>query len=146
LLRGEPMTIFGDGEQQRAFTHVGDVAPLIAESVEAAGARNQVFNVGADVPFTVNRLAEVVAGAMGKPLEVRHLQARNEVKIAFSDHSKAERVFGKRPKVPLEEGIARMAQWVKAHGARESCVFKNIEILKNLPPSWQNATLGAAVG
>jgi UDP-glucose 4-epimerase len=146
LLRGEPMTIFGDGEQQRAFTHVGDVAPLIAESVEVPDARNQIFNVGADVPFTVNRLAQVVASAMGKPLNVKHLDARNEVRIAFSDHSKAERVFGKRPKVALEDGIGRMAEWVKAHGARESCVFKDVEILKNLPPSWLRATLGASAG
>src|SRR4030095_8055937 len=52
LLKGEAMTVFGDGEQQRAFTHINDVAPVIAESVNYPGARNQVFNVGADVPFT----------------------------------------------------------------------------------------------
>src|ERR1700747_2803297 len=63
LLRGEPMSIFGDGEQQRAFTHVRDVAPLIAESVDVEAARNQVFNVGADVPFTVNELSKVIAEA-----------------------------------------------------------------------------------
>src|SRR6185437_14561446 len=54
ILRGEPMTIFGDGAQVRAFTHVQDVAPLIADSVGLCAARNQVFNVGADVPYTVN--------------------------------------------------------------------------------------------
>src|SRR6202167_1552090 len=61
LLRGEPMTIFGDGTQQRAFTHINDVAPIIAASGELLTARNQVFNVGADRPYTVNELAEVVA-------------------------------------------------------------------------------------
>src|SRR6202008_3880803 len=65
LLKGEPMTIFGDGEQERAFTHVGDVAPLIAASVDFPEARNEVFNVGADIPFTVNKLARVVAAALG---------------------------------------------------------------------------------
>src|SRR5579863_9959648 len=64
LMKGEPMTIFGDGEQQRAFTHVRDVAPIIAASGELAAARNQVFNVGADVPHTVNQLARIVADAM----------------------------------------------------------------------------------
>src|SRR3984957_18182407 len=97
LLRGEPMTIFGDGLQQRAFTHIDDVAPIIAASVDVGGARNQVFNVGADVPHTVNVLAEVVAEAMGKRCEINHLDPRNEGKIAFSDHSKAERVLGKCP-------------------------------------------------
>jgi UDP-glucose 4-epimerase len=136
LLRGEPMTIFGDGLQQRAFTHIDDVAPIIAASVDVGGARNQVFNVGADVPHTVNALAEVVAEAMGKRCEINHLDPRNEVKIAFSDHSKAERVFGKRTKTSLQEGIRGMAAWVRDHGARESCIFEGIEVMRNLPPSW----------
>src|SRR4029077_6467299 len=56
LLKDEPMTIFGDGQQERAFTHVNDVAPLIADCINIPAACNQVFNVGADVPFTVNYL------------------------------------------------------------------------------------------
>jgi UDP-glucose 4-epimerase len=136
ILKSEPMTIFGDGEQQRAFTHIDDVAPIIADAVNAPGAVNEIFNVGADVPFTVNELAQTVAGAMGAELRVEHLPPRNEVKIAFSNHSKAERAFGNRQKILLQDGIRRMAEWVKAHGARESSIFDNIEIARNLPPSW----------
>jgi UDP-glucose 4-epimerase len=136
LMKGEPMTIFGDGEQQRAFTHINDVAPLIADSAELPAASNKVFNVGADVPYTVNHLAQVVADAMGKECKTAHLDPRNEVKIAFSDHSRAEGVFGTRKKVSLEEGIQGMAAWVNEHGSRESSVFEDIEIPKNLPPSW----------
>jgi UDP-glucose 4-epimerase len=144
LLKGESMTIFGDGEQQRAFTHISDVAPVIAESVDVPAARNEILNVGADVAFTVNHLARVVAEAMGCECRVKHLEPRNEVKLAFSDHSKADRIFGKKPKLSLEEGIRRMAQWVKVHGARESSVFKDIEIMKNLPTSWLKSTRGTA--
>ena len=136
LLRGEPMTIFGDGLQQRAFTHIDDVAPIIAESVNVPSARNQIFNVGADVPHTVNELAKVVSEAMGKPCHVNHLDPRNEVKIAFSDHSKAERAFGKREKTTLSEGVGAMAAWVREHGARESSIFEGIEVARNMPPSW----------
>lgn len=136
LLRGEPLTIFGDGTQQRAFTHVNDVAPIIADSVSIPAARNQVFNVGADVPYMVNVLARIVAQTLGRPCEVRHLEARNEVKVAFSDHTKAEVVFGKRQKTSLEDGIRMMAEWVKEHGARESSIFESIEISKNMPNSW----------
>ncbi len=136
LLQGKSMTIFGDGSQQRAFTHIDDIAPLIAASVENPAARNQIFNVGADTPHSINELATVVAHAMGTPCKIEHLDARNEVKIAFSDHSKAERVFGTRGKVPLETGVRKMADWVKKHGARESSTFENIEIERNLPPSW----------
>lgn len=136
LLKGEPMTVFGDGAQQRAFTHIDDVAPIIASCVDFPEARNQVFNVGADVPYTVNELARITAEAMGKECKVAHLDPRNEVKIAFSDHERAERVFGARKKTSLEAGITAMAAWVKTHGARESNVFEEIEIAKNMPPSW----------
>jgi UDP-glucose 4-epimerase len=136
LLRGEPMSIFGDGTQMRAFTHISDVAPVIARSVDHPSARNQVFNVGADVPYTVNNLAQVVAKVMGRECRVEYLDARKEVKIAFSDHSKVEAVFGNQEKTPLEAGIRKMAEWVKEHGARESSVFEDIEITKNLPRSW----------
>jgi UDP-glucose 4-epimerase len=136
LLKGEPMTIFGDGTQQRAFTHIDDVAPIIANSVTTPAARNQIFNVGADVPYTVNELAGLVADAMGKECRTLHLDPRNEVKVAFSDHSKAQRVFGTGRKVALPEGLRAMAEWVRQHGARESSVFENIEVPKNMPSSW----------
>jgi len=75
LLKGEPMTIFGDGNQQRAFTYIADVAPIIAASVRHPEARGQVFNVGADVPYTVNELARVVAEAMGAQCRIEHLES-----------------------------------------------------------------------
>jgi UDP-glucose 4-epimerase len=140
LLKGEPMTIFGDGTQQRAFTHVDDVAPLIAESANIPAARNAIFNVGADVPYTVNELASCVADAMGKECRIKYLDARNEVKVALSDHGKARQVFGTGRKVALSDGIRSMAEWVKQHGARESNVFDNIEIAKNMPRSWAALT------
>jgi UDP-glucose 4-epimerase len=136
LLRGEPMTIFGDGTQMRAFTHISDVAPIVAGCVNYPSARNQIFNVGADVPYTVNDVARVVADAMGKQPQIVHLDSRNEVKIAFSDHIKAEVVFGTSEKTSLKSGVRAMAQWVENHGAREGGLFKEIEVSKNMPPSW----------
>jgi UDP-glucose 4-epimerase len=137
ILQGQPMTIFGDGEQTRAFSYIDDVAPVIARAAELDGARNEIFNVGADKPYTVNLLAENVAKAMGVKKDVVYLQARNEVVHAFSDHSKVERVFDYSPEIDLEEGITRMADWVKQHGARQSQEFDEIEIEKKLPPSWR---------
>ncbi len=139
ILRAEPMTIFGDGTQIRAFTHINDVAPTIARAVDVPAARNQVFNIGADVPYTVNDLAAIVAEAMAATCKVVHLDSRNEVKAAFSDHSKAEEVFGKRPQTTLQGGIRAMADWVNAHGARESSIFEEIEVMKNMPASWARA-------
>ncbi len=65
ILQGHPMTVFGDGTQTRAFSYIGDVAPIIAAAAETPAAYNQVFNIGADQAYSVNALAEAVAGAMG---------------------------------------------------------------------------------
>ena len=136
LMRGEPLTVFGDGEQTRAFSYIADVAPAIAASIDTPEAYNEVFNVGADKPYTVNELARSVMTAMGMDGEIRHLPARNEVLDAFADHSKARRVFGSGEAVPLQEGLDRMAGWAKQVGPRRGEKFGDIELTRGLPPVW----------
>jgi UDP-glucose 4-epimerase len=136
VLQGQPMTIFGDGTQTRAFSYIDDVAPLIACAPLTPAAINQVFNVGADTPYAVNDLAQTVADAFGVTCNIRHLAARNEVVHAFSDHSKACGAFHPPSPVDLTTGIARMAQWVKQRGPATPVEFTNIELSKNLPASW----------
>jgi UDP-glucose 4-epimerase len=136
-LQGQPMTVFGDGLQTRAFSHVDDVAPLIARAPQVAAARNEVFNVGADTPYTVLELAGEVAAALGVERQVEHLPARNEVVHAFADHGKVRRVFSPPPPIDLRTGIRRMADWVRSRGPARPVTFSDIEITKNLPPSWR---------
>jgi UDP-glucose 4-epimerase len=136
ILQGLPMTIFGDGEQQRNFTYISEVAPVIARAPFTPKARNQIFNIGADTPYTVNALAKHVAKAMGVAPKITHLPPRNEVVIAYSDHSKCQDVFGASKAVGLEDGLARMATWARDVGMRKSTAFEDIEILRGLPPSW----------
>lgn len=137
LLKDEPMPIFGNGEQTRAFTHIQDVALPIAESVHFPAARNETFNIGCDKPVSVKALANLVNAAMHSTEQPRllWLPARNEVQHAFSSHSKLRKVFAMRMSdcVTLEDGLRDMAAWVKQHGARESKPFEAIEITKNLP-------------
>jgi UDP-glucose 4-epimerase len=137
LLQGRPMTVFGDGTQKRAFTYIGDVAPVLARAIELPAARNQIFNVGADTPCTVNELARAVAGVMGVDARIEYLPARHEVLEAYSSHDKINRVFGAAPPSPLLAGLERMAAWVRLHGARESQDFGEIEITRNLPAGWR---------
>jgi UDP-glucose 4-epimerase len=138
IMRGEPMSIFGDGEQTRAFSYVSDVVRPIAVSPDTPGARGEIFNVGADQPWSVNDLADLVRQEMGTPDHpIKHLDARNEVVHAFSDHSKAMGVFGETEPVRLPEGLRRMCEWAQAEGPRETKPFTGIEIEKNLPPSWR---------
>ncbi len=136
IMQKEPMTIFGDGNQKRAFSYIDDVARPIARSIKIPQAYRQVFNIGADTPYTVNHLAEMVAQAFGVKPSVRHLPKRNEVDEAYSDHAKAKEILSASLQISLQEGIARMAAWAKKHGARKSKEFQDIEIRKNLPPSW----------
>lgn len=136
ILQDKPMSVFGDGTQTRAFSYIGDLSPIMAEAIDNSGAYNQIFNIGADQPYSVNQLAIAVAQAMGKSPVVNYLPARNEVQDAYSSHAKVERVFGVRQKFTLEQGLEKMADWVKLHGARQSTKFKNIEIEKNFPKAW----------
>ncbi len=138
VLRGEPMSVFGDGTQQRAFSYVGDIVGPIATAAWTESAFGGVFNIGADRPYSVNELTSAVAQAMGKNSHpVIHLEARNEVHIAYSDHSKVRSVFGCTTDTTLAEGLERMARWVNSVGARCSGTFEEIEVTRNLPPSWQ---------
>ncbi|MGI2906908.1 NAD-dependent epimerase/dehydratase family protein [Tolypothrix sp. VBCCA 56010] len=136
VLQDQPMTVFGDGLQTRAFSHVDDVAPLIARSPLVSEAINQVFNVGADKPYTIIQLAEEIAEAFDKPLNIKQLEARNEVVHAFSDHTKVRDVFNPPAAIDLKTGIRRMAEWVKSQGPAVPVEFKDIEVYKKLPPSW----------
>ncbi len=137
ILQGKPMTVFGDGSQTRAFSYIDDVAPVIAASIERPNAYNEIFNVGADQPYSVLDLAHAVARAMGVKPDIRHLDARNEVVHAFSSHEKAQRHFGDLIRnVTLDEGLARMAAWVRRVGARSGQPFEQVEVKKNMPPSW----------
>ena len=136
VLRERPMTVFGDGLQTRAFSHVDDVAPIIARSPLVPAAMNEVFNIGADTPYTVMQLTEEIAAAFRAPRRVEHIPARNEVIHAFSDHTKIRRVFDTPPPIELRTGIRRMADWVRSRGPATPVRFSDIEIREKLPAGW----------
>src|ERR1700753_2735228 len=136
IMQGKQLTVFGDGEQTRAFSYIDDVAIPIAKCVEIPASYNQVFNIGADKPYAVNDLANVVGDEFGVKPSITYLSARNEVLHAYSDHTKAHKIFGAPTGIDLKEGIARMAAWAKKVGARQSQEFGNIEITEKLPDGW----------
>jgi UDP-glucose 4-epimerase len=145
ILEKRPLTIFGDGKQMRAFTYIGDVAPVIARSISNKKAYGQIFNIGADKPYSLNQLVNEVCGAMGVSPQVVHLPERNEVKYAHSAHKKLERYFRYKPKHSIKEGLARTAGWVKSlknMARRKVKEFRNIEIEKNMPSAWAKRGAG----
>jgi UDP-glucose 4-epimerase len=104
--------------------------------VRVPRAYNQVFNIGADVPHSVNSLAQCVSDAMGVKPNVAHLPVRNEVMHAYSSHAKVAEFFEAPPAYSLPEGLARMAAWVREVGARATPFFQDIEVPNHMPPSW----------
>lgn len=136
LMQGRALTVFGDGLQTRAFSYVGDLAPHIANSVNVPEAYNQIFNLGADQIYNINQLSTEVCKAMNLTGMIQYLPARQEVVHAYSDHSKAKRVFGAAGNTPLETGLKRMASWARQVGVRKTTIFSDIEIREKLPASW----------
>jgi UDP-glucose 4-epimerase len=136
VMNGQPMTVFGDGTQTRAFSYIDDVASVIARAPLVRQAYQEVFNVGADTPHTVLQLAEGVARAFGVEPKVRFLPARNEVLHAFASHEKVRQIFSPPEPVALEEGLRRMSDWARRRGPMRPVEFNNIEVRKNLPSSW----------
>jgi UDP-glucose 4-epimerase len=136
IMNGEPLTIFGDGEQTRAFTYIKDVAPIMANSIFVKRAYNQIFNVGSDNQNSVNKMAKEVTRAMGINHKAKYVAEREEVKHAYCSHKKIKEVLNFKAQYTLSEGLKIMAEWAKKHGARKGKKFKHIEIRKNLPSVW----------
>jgi UDP-glucose 4-epimerase len=138
IMQGKPMPVFGDGEQTRAFSCIGDVIPCIAEAALTPSCRNDVYNVGSDKRYSVNELAGMVADAFGIHPEIEHLPARSEVLHAYADHTKFVQRFQIQAVTELADGIRKMAKWAQSVGPRKSRDFYNIEVTKNLPEVWRN--------
>lgn len=137
ILDCKPCTVFGDGTQTRAFSHISDVAPMIATAPFCVKAYNEIFNIGADVPYSVNELLGQIQLFMEAPdFEVVYLPKRKEVLHAFSDHSKLKKIAGTTSKMSLSIGLTKMIEWLKIAGVRSGKPFGAVEITEGLPESW----------
>jgi UDP-glucose 4-epimerase len=112
MLRGEPVTVNGDGKQTRDYVYVGDVvrANLLALESTATGP----FNVGTGVETDVNTLAAELLRASGSRSEVRHGPAKQgEQRRSVIDSRRAAELLGWRPEVSLEDGLGRTVAWFR---------------------------------
>jgi UDP-glucose 4-epimerase len=113
VARGEPVTIFGDGEQSRDFTFVGNVVDATTAAGEAPGANGLILNVAAASPASVNALADTIGSILDKPVEKRYLPPRTgDIRDSFADVTEARRVLGFDPKVGLDEGLRTTAAYL----------------------------------
>jgi UDP-glucose 4-epimerase len=113
MLRGEPVTVNGDGKQTRDYVYVGDVARanVLALDSTATGP----FNVGTGIETDVNALARLLADAAGSRSEIRHGPAKQgEQRRSVIDCARAARVLGWRPEVSLADGLGRTVEFFRS--------------------------------
>jgi nucleoside-diphosphate-sugar epimerase len=115
IAEGEPITVYGDGEQSRDFTYVGNVIDATLRAADTEGANGEIFNIAAGSPSTLNRVADLIGTIVGKPVERRHLPPRpGDIRDSWADLSKAERILGYRPQIALEDGLRRTVEFLLA--------------------------------
>jgi len=114
-IRGEPLTIYGDGEQSRDFTYVDNVVDETLRACEANGASGKVFNGGTGARITLNQVVKLLEKITGKKLQVKYDPPRaGDIRDSQADVSLAKKVLGYSPLVMFEEGLARTWDWYRA--------------------------------
>ena len=142
IMRGEPIIIYGDGLQRRAFSYIVDSIPCFLEICSKEMPRkNDIVNIGGKEAITVLDLAQTVKDAMGEPdWPVVHVADRPcEVKDAWSTYDKSESEYGYRENVGWKEGVYNMAEWAKKRGPQEWVESDLLELGgSKLPVTWRN--------
>ncbi len=115
VLRGEPITIFGDGEQTRDFVFVEDIVDGWSRALTSSAAKGQVINLGGGRATSINHLAKAVVNAFGQPdHKISHAPGRaGEQREVQADIRKAREVLGWQPKTSFEEGLKQTVEWAK---------------------------------
>lgn len=151
MLRGVTPKIYGDGEQVRCFSYIGDVLPAMLRLLDCAcdvpmpnGVRvghGEVFNVGPDRGWvTINRLFKVVADAVGFKERPEYVDSRPcEVKRAYCSSQKIRERFGVEPnRTSLEDGIAILVEDIRRRGPKRFTYHLPIEIdSPKVPRTWR---------
>jgi UDP-glucose 4-epimerase len=133
-LQGEPLTIYGDGSQTRAFSYITDIIDPMVASIDKQ-CEGYTFNIGGEEVVTIEKLARMVQTILpGSTID--YLPKRYEVDHAFCDHALARAYLKFEPKVSFMDGLTNMSAWAYLNGVRWSTTPK-LELRNNLPPFWE---------
>lgn len=114
-IKGEAITLYGDGEQTRDFTHIEDAVDANLLAAER-GTPGGVYNIGGGSRTSVNNVLQILGEVMGAPLNVQRIERQHgDVTHTFADTSRAAQDLGFKPKVGLREGLASEYAWFRAH-------------------------------
>jgi UDP-glucose 4-epimerase len=117
MLRGEPITIFGDGEQTRDFVNVRDVATANLRAGMSRGVSG-AFNIASGTRITINALASLMVASNGGNARIEHAAPRKgDVRHSLADISAARTAFGYQPSVGLADGLEEYLKWMRRQSA-----------------------------
>jgi len=112
ILDGQPLTVYGDGQQTRDFVYVDDLAAGLIAAAEAPGVGGRVFQLASGVETSLNALVGLLAEVSGTAPQVRHEPARpGEIVCNYSLIDRAREHLGYTPQVALADGLARTWEW-----------------------------------
>ena len=142
ILQGKRPIIYGDGEQKRCFSFVGDVIYCIEKTITMNGLNGEVINIGPDEEYvTVNELAKVICNIIGVDFNPIYIPSRPlEVMYANCSSDKARRLLGYHTSTTLEDGLKQMVDYIKKRGVKEF-VYERIPVEiqnENTPDNWVN--------
>lgn len=120
-LLSETINIYGDGNQTRDFTYVGDVVAATRAAAEIAGANGQILNIGGGSRSSVNEALALVGELAGRELDVRHHpHSAGDARDTGADTSRAQQVLGYAPVTTLAQGIEREFEWARCTAEADS--------------------------
>ncbi len=112
IAEGEPITVFGDGKQERDFSYVDDIARGTIAALAPLGF--DVINLGGDRPIPLDRVIRLIADLVGREPVIEYAPAHPaDVPATWADVRKAARLLNWSPQVPLEEGLRRTVEWYR---------------------------------
>jgi dTDP-L-rhamnose 4-epimerase len=131
FLNGQPPLINEDGEQQRDFVSVSDIAQACLLALEVPDAAGRVFNIGSGHPYTIREVAENMARVLGKEHlepEITGRYRMGDIRNCFADISLARKVLGYEPRVTLEAGLVELAEWLEGQRAEDRVADASLEL------------------
>lgn len=136
-LNGEDMTIFGDGEQTRAFSFIDDSLEPLWNSAVREEASKEIINLGGIEEISIKDASVVLREVIGEG-NIVHLEPRHEVKHSIPTFQKSIDILGFEYKTELKEGLAKMWEWAKEQPMRERFVWPEYELEKGIYSFWKN--------
>ena len=110
---GEPVTVFGDGEQSRDFTYVANVVDATIRAADAERANGRILNVAAGSPASVNAVADAIGRILDKPVQKTFAPPRpGDIRDSWADVTAAREILGYVPSVDLEDGLRRTVDFL----------------------------------